>query len=424
MIALESPLVRPLRRAWKALPLPVALRRAVMPWVHRRLFGLGRAGPVPVRETHWLAKRPAARIAPGDLLVSGFLSMHTGIGRSGRMVAEGWRAGGARPRLHDLGADLQGAALADASPGGVWFAVCNPPEALHFMHVAAHPVFADRYRIGFWAWELPVLPPDWIEALPLFHEVWAGSPFVAQAIARAAEGSDVRVRMVPYPLPDTSAARADRERFGWRGGELAILCMYDVRSTAARKNPLGAVEAFQRAFTPGEPGARLVVKVNAPGGDTALPEELTGRIAGWSNITVLVAELSDDETDGLLASCDVFVSLHRSEGFGLSIAQAMTLGRAVVATAWSGNADFQRGGVVEVPYAMVPARDPSGRYEAPDVLWAEPDVDAAAAALRRFADDPEALAEQGRRGREVIATRLPRAYPAAELAPWLAVSPG
>ncbi len=431
MTALDTPALQPLRRLWKALPLPLALRRAVMPWVHREVFRIGRvrrevvAGVVVVtpepRPVHWLAKRPADEIAPGDLIVSGFLSMHTGIGRSGRMIAEGWSAGGARPRLHDLTVDMAGATLADAAPGGVWFSVCNPPEALHFMHVTTQPVFRDRYRIGFWAWELATLPPDWIEALPFFHEVWAGSPFVAEAISRAAEGTDVIVRMVPYPLPDTAAARPDRERFGWRAGELAVLCMYDVRSTAARKNPFGAVDAFQRAFLPEEAAARLVVKVNAPP-DAALPDELTRRIAGWPNITLLVAELSDGETDDLLASCDVFVSLHRSEGFGLSIAQAMTLGRAVVATGWSGNADFQRGGVTEVPYTLVPARDPSGRYEAPDQVWAEPDLHAAAAALRRFADEPRAAEAQGARGRRVIAKRLPRTYPAADLAPRLAAA--
>ena len=139
----------------------------------------------------------------------------------------------------------------------------------------------------------------------------------------------------------------------------------------------------------------------------------------WPNITLLVAELSDADADNLLASADVFVSLHRSEGFGLSIAQSMVLGRAVIATGWSGNADFQKDGVVEVPYDLVPSRDPSGRYEIEGQVWAEPDLDFAAEALKRLAGDREEARRQGERGRQVVGTRLPHVYPPGDFAPWL-----
>ncbi len=446
---LQHPALDGARRLWKALPLPFPARRALMSrvyavleWTHllqhrprlawrlrpnllvlrkrgarRRVAYMGGAQPR-------ILYRPDVRtLEPGDVLLSGFLSAHMGIGRSGRMGAQALKRGGVPLRLHDLDRDRPGHSLADVSPGGVWFAFCNPPEAVHFMTHASHPVFERRYRIGFWAWELAELPPDWVEALPLFHEVWAGSPFVAEAIAKAAEGTDVKVRMIPYPLPEVADARADRERFGWRPGELAVLCMFDVNSTAARKNPMGAVDAFQRAFRPDDAGVRLIVKANAKGGDPALvPADLRARITGWSNITLLIAQLSDADADNLLASADVFVSLHRSEGFGLSIAQSMVLGRAVIATGWSGNADFQAGGVVEVPYELVPARDPSGRYEIAGAVWAEPDVGFAAEALRRFADDRSSVAAWGERGREVIGERLPRTYPPADFAPWIATA--
>ncbi len=434
MPPLQHPALSDVRRAWKALPLPYGARRALMSrvyagleWLHlartrprqawRRRPRLRRVGPSPR-----ILYRPDVRtLEPGGVLLSGFLSAHMGIGRSGRMGAAALRRGGVPLRLHDLDRDRPGHTLADAPPGGVWFAFCNPPEAVHFMQHAAHPqVFERRYRIGFWAWELAELPPDWKEALPLFHEVWAGSPFVAEAIARAAQGTDVKVRMIPYPLPDMTGARADRERFGWRAGELAVLCMFDVNSTAARKNPMGAVDAFQRAFRPDDASVRLIVKANAKGGDPArVPAELRERIAGWPNVTLLIAELSDADADNLLASADVFVSLHRSEGFGLSIAQSMVLGRAVIATAFSGNADFQKGGVVETPYELVAARDPSGRYEVAGAVWAEPDLDFAADALRRFADDRASVEAWGARGREVIGQRLPRVYPPGDFAPWI-----
>ena len=424
------------RRAWKALPIPYPLRRALMSRVYRGLEWLHllrtrprlawrRVGRVSARPSPRILYRPDVRtLEPGDVLLSGFLTAHMGIGRSGRMGAQALQLGGVPLRLHDLDLDRPGHTLSDVGVGGVWFAFCNPPEAVHFMTHASHPaVFERRYRIGFWAWELAELPPDWIEAVPLFHEVWAGSPFVADAVRKAAEGTDVKVRMIPYPLPEMAAARADRERFGWRPGELAVLCMFDVNSTAARKNPMGAVEAFQRAFAPGDATVRLIVKANAKGGDPALvPAALRERVAGWPNITLLIAELSDADADNLLASADVFVSLHRSEGFGLSIAQSMVLGRAVIATGWSGNADFQAGGVIEVPYTLTRASDPSGRYAIAGQVWAEPDIDFAANALRRFAEDRDSVRIWGERGREVVGTRLPRIYPPADFAPWLSAA--
>ena len=407
MLSLESPVLQPFRRVWKALPLPYVVRRAVTVRLHRLMF------PVPRADQGPFARTAADRIRPGLLVVSGFHAMHTGIGRGGRMFLGAFRKGGVPLVAHDIGADPKAEALGDLPPGGVWLTLCNPPEAVHFMHVAANPVFRGRYRIGLWAWELPELPDDWKAALPLFHEVWGGSPFVTEAIRRAAEGTDVVVRYMPYPLPEVDAA-PDRERWGWRPGELAVLCMYDVRSTAARKNPMGAVEAFQRAFRADDATARLVIKVNTPDPELGrLPPELAARIAGWPNITPLIAELSDAEADAMLASADVFVSLHRSEGFGLSIAQSMVLGRAVIATPYSGNAEFQAGGVEEVPYTLTPVVDPSGRYAMAGQMWAEPDVAAAAEALRRLADDPEALRELGERGRRVIADRLPTRYAAS-----------
>lgn len=414
MLSLESPVLRPFRRLWQALPLPYAARRAVTGRLHKLLF------PAPRPQQPAFAKRPAEKIAPGDLIVSGFHAMPTGIGRGGRIFIEGFRKGGLSPRLHDMALDPRGLTLRGAAPGGVWLTACNPPETLHFMHLTAEPVYRRRYRIGFWAWELPELPDDWKAAIPLFHEIWTGSPYVAAAVRRAAEGTGVIVRMTPFPLPQVSAA-PDRERFGWRPGELAVLCMYDVRSTAARKNPMGAVDAFQRAFTAQDPRARLVIKVNAPDAEAGrLPPELAARIAGWPNISTLVAELTDADADALLASADVFVSLHRSEGFGLSIAQSMVLGRAVIATAYSGNAEFQAGGAIDVPYTLVPALDPSGRYDMPGQMWAEPDIGFAADALRRLADDPAELAALGARARAVIAERLPARYTRADFGRWLA----
>ena len=288
------------------------------------------------------------------------------------------------------------------------------------MHVSRGRLSAGRYRIGYWAWELPDLPEDWAAVIPLFHEIWAPSAFVADAIRRRAPAA-VMVRVVPHPLPDMSGAVAvaDKARFGMPSTGIAFLSMYDTRSSAARKNPAGAIRAFQLAFRPDDAGVSLLVKVNAPDETTACMEELDGMIAGWPNIRLFHDTLTDAGADQLIASSDAFISLHRSEGFGLSIAQAMAAGRPVITTAWSGNVDFTGEGAMLVPCTLVPVRDPTGRYDISGQVWAEPDLAHAANHLRELARAPGLAATLGSAARATVADRLPTRYDLGAARRWL-----
>lgn len=405
-----------LRWAWRALPLSEQARLSVAPYFDRWLPA------VAVRIRHgtpkppaWLYPRPADEITGGDFVLSGFLTDPTGIGRAGRMSLEALKASQLTVIAHDLRTPPP-PEVSD-SVGGIWLAHCNPPEAVVFLMQS--DLAKDRYRIGYWAWELPELPEDWVPAIALFHELWAPSQFVADAIEKSRGEADVLIRVVPHPLPDMRAARRDRARFGIDDEVFAFLCMYDVRSTAARKNPMGAVKAFQMAFTPADQSVCLIVKVNSTDPDPDCLNPLHQQIQGWSNIQVIVESLSDADSDTLIASADVFVSLHRSEGFGLSIAQAMTLGRAVIATGWSGNIDFTEGGIISVPYELVPVQDSSGRYDLPGQVWAEPDLAAAAKAMAGLAIDPALTAALGRNGYDLVRQKLPRQFEMGHLKPWL-----
>jgi glycosyltransferase involved in cell wall biosynthesis len=197
--------------------------------------------------------------------------------------------------------------------------------------------------------------------------------------------------------------------------------MFDGRSTLARKNPMGAIAAFKRAFGPRD-DAVLIVKAVEIGAEPRALADLRAAIADWPNIRILTEQLGDRDVLELLASVDALVSLHRSEGFGLPIAEAMTLGVPAVVTGWSGNAEFAEGAVVAVPYRLVPAADPSRRYERPDLRWAEPDLDAAAAALRRLAADPAWRAELSATARRLAAERLQRPIAAPQLMRFIAAS--
>jgi glycosyltransferase involved in cell wall biosynthesis len=401
------------RSAWRLLPRDMRMRAGPL---------VGMASQLLMAPRLRFLQRPVRpdAITPGPVIVSGYLSEVNGIGRAGRLTLEAARNWDATVVAHDLGTDPGAYDVVRGSSGGIWLAHCNPPEAIAFMVGPTSHVWADRYRIGYWAYELELIPDEWVQALRLFHEIWAPSRFVADAIVAARGPQGPLVKVVPHPQPRRDDIVPDRARFGITAGFTA-LAMFDGRSTLARKNPMGAVLAFQRAFGPRDDAA-LIVKVVEGAADPRALGELQATTAGWPNIRFLSEKLTDHEVLQLIASVDALISLHRSEGFGLPIAEAMTLGVPAVVTGWSGSAEFADGGVVAVPYELVPAADPSRRYERPDLRWANPDLDAAAAALRRLAADPAWRAEIAAGARKLAAERLHRSIAIPHLSQFIAAS--
>jgi glycosyltransferase involved in cell wall biosynthesis len=212
---------------------------------------------------------------------------------------------------------------------------------------------------------------------------------------------------VDEPTPEEVAAL--RRKLGWdaRVGEarpFTFLFVFDYLSQMERKNPLGAVEAFRRAFVPADP-VRLVLKtINRE----LFPEaaERLERAAAGLPVVFCDDYLSRGEVRALMAACDAYVSLHRSEGFGLTLAEAMALGRPLIATDYGGSADFTSpSGSFPVPWRLVEVGEAGRPYPA-GALWADPDLDAAAAAMRRVFEDPEAARAVGERGRSEIRERF------------------
>ncbi len=287
------------------------------------------------------------------------------------------------------------------------------PLALHVNapHVAAallrlpRPLLRGRRIIGCWAWELPVAPPDWALGAKLVHEIWVPSRFVAGAVEKLAPG---RVRVVPYCVasrPPRPAA-LDRQAFGLPADAVVVLCSFSLASSFERKNPLAAIAAFREAF-----GTRrdriLVMKVGHAGHFGPDLQRLRDAAAGMGNVRFETRTLPLADNHALTACADIVLSLHRSEGFGLVPAEAMLLGKAVVATNWSGNTDFMdTENSALVGYKLVPAVDPRGVFEAPGAVWAEADIGEAAADLRALADEPEIRHDLGRRAAAAARQRL------------------
>jgi glycosyltransferase involved in cell wall biosynthesis len=262
-----------------------------------------------------------------------------------------------------------------------------------------------RRNVGYWTWELPEFPARWHGSFDLVDEVWVPSTFVQAAIGADAP---VPVRVLPHVVRARAGRFLDRAALGLPADTCQFLVMYDTQSVQQRKNPQGAVEAYRRAFPTAEAGASLVLKVNSAGDREV--DELRRSTAGRSDIHLITDVLARHEVDSLVAASDAFVSLHRSEGFGLVIAEAMALGVPVIATGWSGNMDYMTAeNAVVVDYRLVELERSYGPYDAGS-HWAEPDLDQAASWMQRLRDDPalgRSLGEQARS--DILASHSPEA---------------
>ena len=247
-------------------------------------------------------------------------------------------------------------------------------------------VVAGKRVIAHWFWELPELPDDWRAAVPFAHEFCVNSRFVAAAVNTVAGGRPVH--LVTYPMPDDAGPLqpAVHREVGER--PFTVLVVFNVASNFARKNPLAAIAAFRQAFGD-DKSVRLIVKFSHGDHFPEGPAQLIAATATVANIELRPDVIDAAEMEALYAEADVVLSLHRSEGLGLVLAEAMLRGLPVIATDWSGSTDFVKLECgIPIPFALVPVVDPQGHFRLSNALWAEPDVVAAAAALRRLRADP------------------------------------
>lgn len=255
-------------------------------------------------------------------------------------------------------------------------------------------------RIAVWGWETNSIPRRWARAFGLVDEIWVYSRFMAENIGAA---SPVPVIALPPPVQAPSRNRGPL-RLGVPSGFL-FLFIFDYLSTIQRKNPVGLIEAFKKAFAPGE-GPRLLIKtINAPLRPLA-EEEVLWAAEGRPDIHVIDRSLSGEEKDAVMMACDCYVSLHRSEGFGLTLAEAMAIGKPVIGTRYSGNIDFMTDeNSFLVDYEITRVGPDCEIYPA-DGEWADPDLEQAADMMRRVYDEPDEAARRASRARQDIARTL------------------
>jgi glycosyltransferase involved in cell wall biosynthesis len=276
----------------------------------------------------------------------------------------------------------------------------NAEHLLQFVQGDGRELLRGRYSTGVWFWETDRLPRQLRPALDFVDEVWVASDFVRDAIAAE---TPKPVLTLPLPVLVPAPPTVTRSDLGWPDEATVFLFVFDFFSTLERKNPLGLIEAFTRAF-PEPVGALLYLK--SINGDRAPDELARVRAAADARPDILLSDsyVDHDRLTALSALCDCYVSLHRSEGFGLTIAEAMAFGKPAIATGYSGNLAFMDAeSSYLVPYSLTTLEQAVGPYPA-GTVWADPDLDEAARFLREVVERPEQARERGRRGREAVET--------------------
>lgn len=369
-----------------------------------RAYGTSEGYPPELLEPAVAAPRasraaPSGRLTPGVNVV-GFLRGELGIGESARLVVSALGAAGVPHTtlaVDEHLASRQSARYDDeaTATAGAFDTtlICVNADLTPAVAATIPDSLGRGYRIGMWYWEVEDFPASQHGGFEHVDEVWVASDFVRGAIEAH---SPVPVRTVTPPLPQRGAPPTiTRAELGLPERPF-FLFSFDYLSTAERKNPIGLVDAFTTAFAPGEGPLMVIKSINAdrrPGE----AERLRLRAADAPDVFLLEDYLDATHRDALVALCDCYVSLHRSEGLGLTMAEAMAWGKPVIATGYSGNLQFmteQNSFLVPwTPTTIPPGAEP---YPAGGI-WADPDLGAAARLMRSVIDEPEVAAARGAR---------------------------
>jgi len=276
--------------------------------------------------------------------------------------------------------------------------ICVNADAIQgFLEEMGADFRKDRYSIGLWWWEVSKFPERWFQSFNYVDEIWACTRHIADALAPS---SPVPVVKVTLPVAAPAIETRTREQLGLPKGFL-YLFVFDYKSVFRRKNPLAVVQAFSQAFEPGS-GAKLVLKSINHEQDEENHAKLVAAAAEHPDIELIDRLVPREDKDAMIAACDCYVSLHRSEGFGLTLAEAMHLAKPVIATAYSGNLDFMTAqNSYLVDHELVPVGPHAEPYPA-DAEWAEPDVDHAAELMRRVFDRQDEARARGERAQADI----------------------
>ncbi len=350
------------------------------------------------------------RFSQSGLNVFGFLSAGLGLGEAARSTVRGASAVGLPYLAYDIPVPTHpkdpftSRALTEESNFAINVFHLNPSALVTLLDPQVKKAYLSAgYNIAFWFWETTELPDYWVAASELFDEIWVGSSFCESVVRAKVSKPVTRIPLnVASVDPDPECGKKELE-IPERG--FLFLTMMDFFSRTERKNPFGAVEAFQKAFGSKDKDVFLIVKlINS---EASRASSRLFELARKNDHIIIVDKfLSRSQLYSLINCSDCLISLHRAEGFGLPIAEAMSLGKPVIATGWSANMDFMTAqNSFPVPYRMMTLQSYAPPYPK-GTTWADPNIDETAKIMRTLVDDPELCREVGEKAREDIHTKF------------------
>lgn len=286
--------------------------------------------------------------------------------------------------------------------------ISEPKYNINLFHINANEFTAAYYRLGkktwdyryniaFWLWELEEFPKDWMGCIDILDEIWTPSEFVSRAIRKR---TNKPVITIPYHVEASADPKYDRKYFGLPEDQFLFLVMYDSNSMIERKNPMSALLAFKEAFSKENQKVGLIVKMN--GKNQADMSGLRKYLDGYKNIYFIMDVLSKIEVNSLIAAANVCVSMHRAEGFGLVLAEAMLNHVPCIATNWSANTEFMNSDVAcMLDYKLIPIEEDIGPFQKGN-YWADADIHQAAGYMQKLYQDKEFYLQMAERAKQYV----------------------
>ncbi len=361
----------------------------------------------------WAAPRRIEPAVPIGLSIFGYFRSESGLGAAVRANLRAAQSVGIYTTAHDVpnaGFDQRvepNVAISDEPPRYDCLLLHVNADQIGNLKTFIDPrCLRGRHRVGYWAWELGAMPLEWVGAYRCVDEIWAPSNFAASSFGQRTAKP---VSVVHHPV-EVPASRHDidklRVKFGLPLDRFVFLTAFDLNSYIDRKNPDGAVRAFKKAFKNAANSPVLVIKLHGSFHRNARFGRFLEAIAGDSRIVLLDKVMTAQEIGELQWCCDAFISLHRSEGFGLWIAECMARGKPCIVTNYSGNVDFTNpSNSLPIGYTMIRVR--RGEYPFGEgQWWADPDVDEAVSALRGVEGSASLRERVGTEARRHVAKHL------------------
>lgn len=352
---------------------------------------------------------PYDRTYQNGVNLIGSIRAQTGLGQSTRLVADILEESGENYVIHDffvppgprMGDHTHDLKVSEDMPYDVNIFHINASEfTIAFINMGKQ-VWDHRYNIAYWLWELEEFPEEWLGCIDLVDEIWTPADFITNTLKKY---TDKPVMTLPYCVEAPVSKKFDRAFFNLPKDIFLFLMMFDSGSIMERKNPDSVFAAYREAFGLDNDKVGIVVKINEYSQKDIT--YINKALEGYKNVYILSDTLTKVQVNSLIKAVDVFVSLHRAEGFGLVLAEAMIVGTPTIATNWSANTEFAcSDAACLVDYKMIEIDRDIPPYKR-GYHWADADIAQAAGFMRRLYEDEEFYQNIADNAKRYVASRL------------------